>query len=136
MIDNRLFSIPRWGSVYLLNETKKALIESGPTTSVTAVLDGIRKLGLRPEDIAYIIVTHIHLDHAGGVGVLARHMPQAQVIVHHKGARHLTNPARLVASATEARGSEVMAMHGEVLPVDMHQVRGVNEGDTISLGRQ
>jgi len=136
MIDNRLFSIPRWGSVYLINETKKALIESGPTTSVTAVLDGIRKLGVRPEDIAYIIVTHIHLDHAGGAGVLARHMPQAQVIVHHKGARHLTNPARLVASATEARGSEVMAMHGEVLPVDMHQVRAVNEGDTISLGRQ
>jgi glyoxylase-like metal-dependent hydrolase (beta-lactamase superfamily II) len=136
MIDNRLFSIPRWGSVYLINETKKALVESGPTTSVAVVLDGIRELGVRPEDIAYIIVTHVHLDHAGGAGVLARHMPQAQVVVHHKGARHLTNPARLVASATEARGSEVMMIHGEVLPIELHHVQAVNEGDTISLSRQ
>lgn len=136
MIDNRLFSIPRWGSVYLINEAKKALVECGPTTSVTAVLDGIRKLGVRPEDIAYLIVTHIHLDHAGGAGVIAIHMPQAQVIVHHKGAQHLTNPAKLVVSAREARGSEVMAMHGEVLPIDMHRVGAVNEGDTISLSRQ
>ena len=136
MIDNRLFSIPRWGSVYLINEAKKALIETGPTTSVTAVLDGIRELDIRPEDIAYIVVTHIHLDHAGGAGALARRMPQAQVIVHHKGARHLINPAKLVASAIEARGSEVMAMHGNVLPIEARQVQAVNEGDVISLSSQ
>ena len=59
MIDNQLFSIPRWGSVYLINEANKnTLIETGPTTSVTAVLEGISELGVRPEDIAYIILTH------------------------------------------------------------------------------
>jgi len=136
MIDNRLFSIPAWGSVYVINEEKKALVECGPTTSVRFVLEGIRELNINPEDISYVIITHVHLDHAGGAGVLARHMPQAQVVVHHKGARHLIDPARLIAGAIEARGSEVMVMHGEVLPIEMHQVQAVNEGDTISLSGQ
>ncbi len=85
LIDDQLYSIPKMGCVYLLNEDKKALIESGPSTSANAVLDGIREAGVRPEDIAYIIVTHIHLDHAGGAGVLIKDMPHAQVIVHHRG---------------------------------------------------
>lgn len=122
MIDNRLFSIPGWGSVYVINEEKKALIECRSTTSVRVVLDGIREIGINPEDISYIIVTHIHLDHTGGVGVLARHMPQAQVAVHHKGARHLIDPNRLIAGTVEAQGNEVMATYGEVLPLEVHRV--------------
>ena len=81
LIDNHLFSLPKWGSVYLLNEENKALIETGPATSVSAVLDGIKKIGVIPEDIAYIIVTHIHLDHAGGAGVILNDMTNAQVVV-------------------------------------------------------
>ncbi|MFC1871938.1 MBL fold metallo-hydrolase [Chloroflexota bacterium] len=133
MIDSELYGIPKWGSVYLLNEDDKALIETGPTTSASVVIDGVKKVGLRPADIAYIFVTHIHLDHAGGAGVLAQAMPQAQVVVHHKGARHLINPARLVESAIAARGNEVIEMHGEVLPVDANRVRGVSESDEIQL---
>ncbi len=136
LIDNRLFSIPGWGSVYFLNEEKKALVETGPTTSVEVVLDGIKKLGIRLTDIDYLILTHIHLDHAGGVGVLARRMPQAQVVVHHRGVRHLIDPSRLVAGATEARGSEVLLLHGEVVPVEPKQIRAVNDGDEINLGKQ
>ena len=78
LIDDQLFSIPKLGSVYLLNEERKALIESGPATSAKAVLDGIREVGVRPEDIDYIVVTHVHLDHAGGAGVLIKYMPKAQ----------------------------------------------------------
>jgi len=102
LIDDQLYSIPKFGSVYLLNEEKKALIDCGPTTSVNTVLAGVKKVGVKPEDITYIIVTHIHLDHAGGAGVLLRNMPQAQVVVHYKGAQHLINPVNLVNSATEA----------------------------------
>ena len=91
LIDDQLFSIPKWGCVYLINEEKKALIESGPATSANSVLDGIRQVGVRPEDIAYIIVTHIHLDHAGGAGVLLKSMPQAQVVAHFLGT-HLPHP--------------------------------------------
>ncbi|MCL0094754.1 MBL fold metallo-hydrolase [Dehalococcoidales bacterium] len=136
LIDDYLYSIPRYGCVYLINEEKKALIDTGPTTSVSAVLDGIKRVGVRPEDIAYIIVTHIHLDHAGGAGVLAKDMPHAQVLVHHKGARHLVNPAKLISSVIEVQGEEAMVKHGEVLPIELHRVQAMHEGDTIKLSEK
>ena len=134
MIDDQLYSIPKWGSVYLINEEKKALVESGPATSARIVIDGIRSIGVLPEDIAYIIVTHIHLDHAGGAGVLLKDMPQAQVVVHHRGARHLVNPGKLVSSVVEAQGKEAMARCGEVVPIKQGRVQPVSDGDTIRLG--
>jgi len=136
LIDDHLYSIPKFGSVYLLNEERKALIDCGPTTSVNTVLAGVKKVGVQPEDIAYIIVTHIHLDHAGGAGVLLRNMPQAQVVVHYKGAQHLINPVSLVNSATEAQGKEVIAKLGEVLPIEEHRLQAIHEGDTIRLGKE
>jgi glyoxylase-like metal-dependent hydrolase (beta-lactamase superfamily II) len=136
LIDNRLFSIPRWGCVYFIDEEKKALVESGPTNSANVVLEGIKELGFRPEDVDYIILTHIHLDHAGGAGVLVRQMPKAQVIVHHKGARHMIDPVKLVNSAIETRGQEIMVLHGEVLPVEPQRIRAVNDGDEVRLGEQ
>ena len=136
LIDNQLLSIPQMGSVYLLNEEKKALIESGPTTSANAVLDGIREVGVRPEDIVYIIVTHVHLDHAGGAGVLLKSMPQAQVVVHHKGAKHLVDPARLISMTVEAQGQEAVARHGEVVPIERHRLQAVHDDDIIKLGEK
>lgn len=134
MIDDQLYSIPKWGSVYLINEKKKALVESGPATSAKVVIDGIRSIGVKPEDIAYIIVTHIHLDHAGGAGVLLRNMPQAQVVVHHKGARHLVSPEKLVTSVIEAQGKEAMVRCGEVISIEPQRLQPVGDGDTIRLG--
>jgi len=136
LIDNQLLSIPKMGCVYLLDEEKKALIESGPATSASAVLDGIRRIGVRPEDIAYVIVTHIHLDHAGGAGVLLKNMPQAQVVVHHKGAGHLVNPAKLVNSTVESQGQEAVARCGEVVPIEEHRVQAIHDGDTIKLSEK
>lgn len=133
MIDDQLYSIPKWGSVYLINEEKKALVESGPATSAEVVIDGIRSIGIIAEDIAYIIVTHIHLDHAGGAGVLLRDMPQAQVVVHHKGARHLVYPEKLVNSVVEAQGKEALVRCGEVVPIEQERVQSVSDGDTIRL---
>lgn len=133
MIDNRLYSLPKWGSVYLIDEEKKALVDPGPATSVSAVLEGIKKIGVRPEDIDYIIVTHIHLDHAGGAGVIIKAMPRAQVVVHHRGARYLADPARLISSVIEAQGVKAMARYGEVVPVEMSRLRSVGEGDEIRL---
>lgn len=136
MIDDQLYSIPKFGSVYLLNEEKKALVDSGPTTSAKVVLDGIRKVGFRPEDITFIIVTHIHLDHAGGAGVLLKGMPQARVVVHHKGARHLVNPAKLINSVMEVEGEEAMVRNGEVVPIEEHRVQAIHNGDTIKLSNK
>jgi len=134
LIDNQLYSIPKWGSVYLINEEKKALIDTGPTTSSNAVLEGIRRVGVSPEDIDYLIVTHIHLDHAGGVGTLLKDMPRARVVVHHKGARHLVNPVRLVDSVRETQGEKIMRLLGEVVPVETERVMPVSGDDVIELG--
>lgn len=136
MIDARLYSIPRWGSVYLINEERKALIDTGPATSVNAVLDGIKRIGVRPEDIDYVIVTHIHLDHSGGAGVLIKDMPRAQVIAHYKGAKHLVNPERLVSSVIDTQGEEVMARYGETVPIEKYRVKPAYEGDVLKLSER
>ncbi|MFH0913680.1 MAG: MBL fold metallo-hydrolase [Chloroflexota bacterium] len=134
LIDNHLYNLSRFGSVYLLDEEKKALVETGPAVCAPYVLEGIREAGFRREEIAYVIVTHIHLDHSGGVGVLLRSLPQAQVIAHYRGAKHLIDPARLVASTIETSGKSVMEQYyGEVLPVPAERVRAVKDGDTLRL---
>ncbi|MFC1980779.1 MBL fold metallo-hydrolase [Chloroflexota bacterium] len=136
LIDSQLYSIPQYGSVYLINEEKKALVDTGPATSAEAVLDGINKAGVRPEEIDYLIITHIHLDHAGGAGLLTKSMPRAQVLVHHRGSRHLVNPAKLVSSVIEAQGEEAMMKNGEVVPIEAARVKPVYDGDTLRLSER
>jgi len=138
LIDDQLYSIPKFGSVYLINEEIKALIDTGPATSADVVLDGIRDLGVRPEDIHYLIVTHIHLDHAGGAGFLIRNMPQAQAVVHHRGAKHLIDPTKLVSSAraAQAQVGEAMVRETEVVPTVTERVKPVYDGDIIELSAQ
>jgi len=136
MIDDKLYSVPGLGSVYLIDEEKKALIDSGPSTSADAVLDGIKRVGVNPDDIDYIIITHIHLDHAGGAGVLIKDMPQAQVVVHHSGARYLVNPARLVSSVAKVQGEEGMKRYGEVVPIGKERVKPIYGGDVLKLGEE
>lgn len=136
LIDNQLYSVPRWGGIYLINEEKKALIDSGPTSSASNVLEGIKSAGVRPEDIDYLIVTHIHLDHAGGAGVLIRNMPRAQLLVHHRGFKHMVNPEKLVSSVIEVQGKEATERNGEVAPVEAERVKPVYDADTLRLGER
>src|SRR5262245_40852020 len=122
-------------SGYLLHGREPALVETGPTTSVQAVTAGLGSLGLGPPDLAHIVVTHIHLDHAGGVGTLARHFPTATVWVHERGAPHLADPQKLVASATRVYGEErLQRLFGPVEAVPPDRVRAVADGDAIPLG--
>jgi glyoxylase-like metal-dependent hydrolase (beta-lactamase superfamily II) len=134
MIDDQLYSIPQAGSVYFLDEDRKALIDTGPATSSGVVLEGIKRIGRKPEDISYVIITHIHLDHSGGVGTLLKSMPKAEVVVHNRAVKHVVNPDKLVQSALEAQGKEWMIMNGEVIAVDAHKVKPVFDGDKITLG--
>jgi glyoxylase-like metal-dependent hydrolase (beta-lactamase superfamily II) len=136
MIDNQIYNIPGWGSVYLINEDKKALVDTGTATCTGTILDGIKKVGVRPEDIDYLLITHIHLDHAGGAGILIQDMPKAQVLVHRKGAKHLVNPARLMRSAIEAQGEEVIIRNGEMVPIEANRVRPIDDGETLRLSEK
>ncbi len=133
LIDDQLYSIPKFGSVYFLDEDKKALVDTGPATSSEVVLEGIRQIGCKPEDIDYLIITHIHLDHGGGAGTLLQSMPKAQILVHNRAVRHVINPKVLISSVIEAQGEEAMVRNGEVIPVDDHRVTPAHDGDTIAL---
>lgn len=121
-------------SAYLLHGDQPALVETGPTTSVEAVTAGLNSIGLGPDDLAHIVVTHIHLDHAGGVGTLSHHFPRATIWVHERGAPHLAEPSKLVRSATRVYGEErLRELFGPVEAVPEDRLRAVSEGDTIDL---
>lgn len=125
----------RFTAAYLLRADEPAIVETGPTTSVDHVVAGLGRLGVGPNDLAHIIVTHIHLDHAGGVGRLSHAFPGAKVWVHERGAAHLADPTRLVASATRIYGERQMAsLFGPVDPVAPEHLRSVADGERIDLG--
>ncbi|HYV00731.1 MAG TPA: MBL fold metallo-hydrolase, partial [Actinomycetota bacterium] len=122
-------------SAYLIRADEPTLVETGPTTSFEAVLEGLDQLGLGPLDLAHVVVTHIHLDHAGGVGRVAARFPRATVWVHDRGAPHLADPTRLVASAARLYGEQRLhELFGPVDPVPGERLRSVGEGDSVRLG--
>ena len=134
-IDSLMCGREKVTSCYLLEGEEPALVETGPTTSVDTVREGLGALGIGPEDLAHIVVTHIHLDHAGGAGALAPHFPGATVWVHERGEPHLADPTKLVASATRVYGEEALnAMFGPVLPVPRERLKAVGDRDVIELG--
>ena len=125
----------RYTAAYLLAAREPAIVETGPTTSVEAVTAGLDRLGIAPNELAHVLVTHIHLDHAGGVGAIARRYPGATIWVHERGARHLADPSRLVDSATTIYGPERMAsLFGAVDPVPADRIRALADGDRVGLG--
>ncbi len=125
----------RYTAAYLLDAREPAIVETGPTTSADHVTAGLDRLGVGRDELAHVIVTHIHLDHAGGVGTIADRYPNATVWVHERGARHLADPERLVASATMIYGAERMeSLFGPVVPVAPQRIRSLEDGDTVQLG--
>jgi glyoxylase-like metal-dependent hydrolase (beta-lactamase superfamily II) len=125
----------RYTAAYLLDAREPAIIETGPTTSAEHVVAGLDRLGVGRDDLMHIVVTHIHLDHAGGVGTLCGRYPKATVWVHERGAPHLADPTRLVASASRVYGDERMeSLFGPVEPVPPQRIRSVSDGDVIELG--
>ena len=119
---------------YLIRGERPCLVETGAARSAGEVVDGLASLGVGADDLATIVVTHIHLDHAGGVGTLAAAFPQAQVVVHEAGARHLADPSRLMRSARMVFGDVLDELFGALLPTDAQRIRVLADGDTIDLG--
>lgn len=115
---------PGLAAIHLIvEEGKAALVDTGTSTSVTGVMQVLRKKGLAPEDVTYVLVTHIHLDHAGGAGEFMHCFPHAKLVVHPRGARHMADPARLVTSAMTVYGeSEFKRMYGVIRPVDVNRI--------------
>ena len=134
-IDTVMCGRERVTSSYLLEGPELAIVETGPTTSLDALSSGLAALGVGVRDLAHVIVTHIHLDHAGGAGAVAERFPEATVWVHQRGAPHLADPARLEASAARIYGPErLRELFGPIHPVPPERLRSVDDGDTIRLG--
>jgi glyoxylase-like metal-dependent hydrolase (beta-lactamase superfamily II) len=134
-IDTKMIGREMVTSAYLLHGDEPALVETGPSLSREAIGEGLSELGIGPDDLAHVVVTHIHLDHAGGVGTLARSFPRATIWVHHRGAPHLVDPTRLVSSVERVYGAErARAFFGGVEPTPAERLRAVDDGDVIPLG--
>lgn len=119
---------------YLIDAPRPTLVECGPALSVGAVIRGLKALGLDAGDLAALVLSHIHLDHAGGAGDVAAAFPQATIIVSDVGARHLVDPERLNASSRRVYGELMDTVYGDCTPVDSQRVRGVGNGDTLDMG--
>ena len=118
---------------YVLKGTKALLVETGPSSSVSNLLSGLKELNVKPEDVAYVAISHVHIDHGGGAGALLKFLPNAKVIVHPKGAPHLANPEKLWLQAKEVLGS-VAEIYGKPEPVPEDRLIVATEDMTFDVG--
>jgi len=119
---------------FLVEGPRPALVETGARTSSETLRHHLHELGMGADDLAWIVLTHIHLDHAGGVGDLARDFPSATVVVHERGARHIVDPTRLVDSAGRVYGELLDSLYGRMLPVAPERVLAATDLQRIDLG--
>ena len=133
-LDTLLGGMERMTAGFLIEGTEPALVETGSQTSAARVRDALRQHGIGPNDLRWLIVTHIHLDHAGAVGDLAREFPSATVVVHEKGARHLVDPTKLIDSARRVYGPLLDELYGRLEPVPADRLIAAGDGFTLDVG--
>ena len=133
-IDTLLGGWERVTAGYLIEGPQPVLVETGSQSSVAELLAALDALGVAPDELAGIAVTHIHLDHAGGVGDVAKAFPKATVYVHERGARHLVDPSRLVASAATVYGDLLDSLYGRLEPTAAERVHVLADGEEIRIG--
>jgi glyoxylase-like metal-dependent hydrolase (beta-lactamase superfamily II) len=122
-------------AAYLIRAAAPCLVETGTAKSADQVQRAVASLGVGPDDLATIAVTHIHLDHAGGVGDLARAFPRARIVVQESGAPHLVDPGRLLSSARRVFGASVVDdVFGAMTPTDAARIDAVGESAAVDLG--
>ena len=109
------------------------LIDPGPTSCLPALESGLRERGLTLRDVRSLLLTHIHLDHAGASGTIVERVPKVKVYVHERGAPHMIDPAKLLASATRLSGDQMDSLWGAFLPVPAGQVMALQGGERLDL---
>jgi glyoxylase-like metal-dependent hydrolase (beta-lactamase superfamily II) len=133
-IDTRMAGYDGITAGYLIRGDRPCLVETGTAPSAPVVRDALAGLGIGPGDLATVVVTHIHLDHAGGAGDIAAMFPAAQIVVHRRGARHLADPSRLMASARMVYGDALDRLFGALAPVPAGRIVALDDTGTIDLG--
>lgn len=134
LIDGFDMDIPSRTGTYVIDEEELTLIEVGPSPSVKHIKKGLEELGHTLDEVKYVIVTHVHLDHAGGAGFLLEQCPNASLIVHPRGGRHLIDPSKLAAGARAIYGESFSDIYDPIVPVPEERVVEKSEGDTLQIG--
>jgi glyoxylase-like metal-dependent hydrolase (beta-lactamase superfamily II) len=133
-IDLHFLDQPGVIASYLLRaDDDVALVDVGPASSQTTLLSALHDAGIAPEQVRHVLLTHIHLDHAGAAGVLMQHLPNARVYVHEVGAPHLIDPSRLISSASRVYGSLMKRLWGAMLPVPADRVVVLHDGQILEV---
>lgn len=133
-IDTRMAGYDGITAGYLIRGDRPCLVETGTAPSAPVVRDALAALGVGSDELASVIVTHIHLDHAGGTGDIAGMFPSAEVVVHELGARHLADPSRLMASARMVYGHETDELFGTLAATPADRIRTVERTGVVDLG--
>ena len=129
-VDTGMYDTAGYGAVYILESERPAVIETGIGTNVDRIVDAIETVGVEP---AAICVTHVHLDHVGGAGFLAREYPEATIYAHERGVPHLIDPERLIEGTKQAVGDQ-WQYYVEPEPVPEDRITAVTDGDSVELG--
>ena len=133
-IDTRMAGYEGITAGYLIRSDRPCLVETGTAPSAPVVRDCLARLGIGAGDLATVVVTHIHLDHAGGAGDIAAIYPAAQIVVHQRGARPLADPSRLMASARLVYGDALDRLFGALAPVPADRIVALDDPGTVDLG--
>ncbi|WP_079508257.1 MBL fold metallo-hydrolase [Mesobacillus jeotgali] len=136
LIDDYDLKMEERTGTYVLTEDRVTLIETSASPSIPFILEGLQTLRISSEDISYIIVTHIHLDHAGGAGLMLKHCPNTKVIVHPKGARHLAEPSRLIQGAKAVYGDKFTELFDPIVEIAEDRLIIKGEGDTLKISEK
>src|SRR5690606_22721174 len=121
----------------VVDKGRAAFVDTGVNDSVPLLLEALRQRDIDPCDVDYVFLTHVHLDHAGGAGLLMRGLPNAMALVHPRAARHVIDPEKLVKGSEAVYGKEnVRKMYGEILPIEEHRVRVLADSEEVRLGER
>jgi glyoxylase-like metal-dependent hydrolase (beta-lactamase superfamily II) len=137
-IDTGFFR-PRFDASHLIVENgRAAFVDTGTNYSVPRLLAELEAKRLPVEAVDYVILTHVHLDHAGGAGLLMQQLPNARAVIHPRGVRHMVDPSALIAGATAVYGAEeVQASYGALVPIPAERIITANDGHRVDLaGRE
>lgn len=132
-VDTGMYDTEAYGSVYLLDSERPALIDTGIGTNYEQILEAMDAVGIDRDDLEYILPTHVHLDHAGGAGYLVEACPNATVLCHEFGVEHLVDPERLIAGTKAAVGDQ-WQYYADPEPISEDRIEGVTGGDVVDLG--
>lgn len=129
---------PQLAAIHLMVENGQvAIIDTASNACLPRTLDALNVLGLTPASVAYVFLTHVHLDHAGGAGAMMQAFPEARLIVHPRGVRHMADPTKLFAAVQAVYGdAEAHHLYGELLPVPMDRIVSARDGFEFDLGER